>query len=89
MFGGRKGNEYTIDLVYTNSGSGDKLLVRIFKNIELKPTIVYGSGTIFEGSYRNEELVEYVSSIIKLDAIKQYEGDLTQKEYHNLLFGDN
>ncbi len=88
LFGGRKGNEYTVDLVYTNSDTGDKLLIRIFKNIELKPTIVYGAGTLFDGSYRNDELVEYVTSIIKLDAIKKYEGSLTQKEYDEFILKD-
>ena len=89
LFGGRKGNDYKIDLVYTDSDTGDKLLIRILKNIGLKPTIVYGAGTLFDGSYRNDKLVEYVASVIKLDAIKKYEGSLTQKEYDEFILNDD
>ena len=82
---GTKGLVYNIDLIYTNSKTGEKLLINILKDYEMKPVIVYGTGTIFDGSYRNEELVEYLSSIIKLDAIKKYGGDLTQKEYEEFI----
>ena len=85
LFGGRKGNEYTINLVFTDSDTGDELLIRILKNIGLKPTIIYGNGTIFDGSYRNDELVKYIASIIKLDAIKEYEGSLTRKGYKEFI----
>lgn len=85
LFGGRKGNDYSIDLLYQNSSTGDKLFIRILKNIELKPTVIYGAGTIFDGSHRNESLVDYVTSIIKLDAIKKYNGELTQEKYEELI----
>ena len=56
-------------------------MIRILKDLELRPAIIYGAGTIFDSSYRNKKLVDYVASIIKLDAIRKYEGSLTQREY--------
>ncbi|MBO6524841.1 MAG: hypothetical protein JJ971_13500 [Balneolaceae bacterium] len=83
-FGNKKGTDYTIDLVYINSYSGEKLLVRILKSVNSEPTIIYGTGTIFDSSYRNDSLVEYVNSIIGLETIEQYNGSLNQEEYDNL-----
>lgn len=76
-----KGTEFIIRLVYTDSGTGEQLLVRILKSIDSPPTIEYGSGTLFDGSYKNQKLFDYVTSLIKLDEIKQYKGNLSQEEY--------
>ena len=75
------GTEYSIRLVYENSKTREKLLVRILKNPGFSPTIEYGAGTIFDRRYKNNELVSYVTKLIKLDSIKKYKGQLSQKEY--------
>lgn len=66
-----KGTEYVIRLVYLNADTGEKLLVSISKSIDWSPTIEYGSGTLFEGKYQNEELAEYVISLIEQRHINQ------------------
>ena len=85
FFANTKGSEYVIDVIFTDNISGDQLLIRIFKSFEFSPTIVYGTGTLFDRSYRNEEFAEYVGSIVNLDAIKQYEGKLSQEYYDEFI----
>ncbi|MFT4537265.1 MAG: hypothetical protein ACI9P5_004646 [Saprospiraceae bacterium] len=84
-FANIKGTEYVIRLIYTDSNTGDQLLIRILKSTNSTATIEYGAGTIFDGKYKNDKLVSYVSSIIKLEDIKQYEGGLSQKEYDKFI----
>lgn len=66
-----KGTEFIIRLVYTDSKTGEQLLVRILKSRDSTPSIEYGSGTPFDGSYENDKFFNYVASIINLKAIKQ------------------
>jgi len=81
FFGNVKGTEYVIRLVYSDIKTNQKLLLRILKSTDSSPTIEYGSGTMFDGNYKNDELVNYISSLIKLDAIKKHKGNLNQEEY--------
>lgn len=81
FFGNVKGTEYVMRLVYSDTRTNQKLLLRILKSTDSEPTIEYGTGTLFDGKYENNELVSYVSSLIKLDAIKRYKGSLNQVEY--------
>lgn len=83
-FASIKGTEYVIILIYTDSSTGDQLLIKILKSVDSTPTIIYGRGLIFEGTYKNIELVNYIASIIKLKAIKKYKGSLSQEEYEKL-----
>ena len=83
-FANVKGTEFIIRLVYTDSKTGEQLLVRILKSIDSTPTIEYGSGTLFDGSYKNQKFFDYVASIINLEDIKQYKGNLSQEEYEKL-----
>ncbi|MXV37655.1 hypothetical protein GO491_03015 [Flavobacteriaceae bacterium Ap0902] len=76
-----KATEYVIRLIFVNNSTNEKLLLRILKSTDYHATIEYGPGTIFDGKYRNDELVNYISSLIKLDAIKRYKGSLSQEEY--------
>ncbi|GAA3626430.1 hypothetical protein GCM10022397_10230 [Flavivirga jejuensis] len=80
-FANLKSTEFFMRLIYTNSNTGVQLLMSISKSTDSSPTIEYGSGTIFDGKYQNDELVNYISSLIKLDAIKRYKGSLSQEEY--------
>ena len=80
-FPGSKSNEFNIRLIYSDSNTGDKLLVSISKSKYYDPKIEYGTGTIFDIKYRNDDLVDYVSSLINLDAIIKYKGSLSQEEY--------
>ena len=80
-FPASKSNEFHIRLIYSDSNTGDKLLVNIQKSKYYDPKIEYGTGTIFDIKYRNDNLVDYVSSLIKLDAIKKHKGSLSQEEY--------
>ena len=84
-FSGSKGTEYIISLVYKDSNSGEKLLLRIIVDINSQPVIEYGVGTIFDGKYKNEELYNYVASVINLEEIKKYEAPLSQEEYDRLI----
>ena len=85
FFAGMKGNDYNINIVFKDNTTGKELLVRILKNIELRPTIVYGIGNNLGKKYRNDALVNYVSNIIELDLIEQYNGEITQIEYDKLI----
>lgn len=80
-FANVKGTDFIIRLIYTDSETGEQLLVRILKSIGSTPTIEYGSGNIFDGAYKNEEFFSYIACLIKLEEIKQYEGNLNQEEY--------
>jgi len=64
-----KGTEFFIRLVYLNSNTKEKLLISISKSTDSNPTIEYGSGTLFNGKYKNEELTNYVVSLIKQSII--------------------
>ena len=88
-FGDTKGTEYIVRLVYTDSNTGEQLLISISKSKNSQPVIEYGSGTIFDRMYKNDEFFNYVTSIIKLENIKQYEGGLSQEEYEKLILNDN
>lgn len=83
-FANVKGTEFIIRLVYTDSRTGEQLLVCILKSIDSTPTIEYGSGTLFDGSYKSDKFFNYVASIINLEDIKQYNGNLSQEEYEKL-----
>ncbi len=83
-FGYDKGTEYVVSLVYVNTETNERLLLRILKSTDSSPTIEYGSGTLFDRSYKNDQLVSYIASLIKLDAIKKYKGSLSQEEYNTL-----
>lgn len=83
-FANLKSTEFFIRLVYTNSNNGEQLLMSISKSTNSSPTIEYGVGTLFDGKYKNNELVSYIGSLIKLDAIKQHKGSLSQEEYDTL-----
>ncbi len=80
-----KSTEYSMRLIYTDSNTGAQLLMSITKSTGWIPTIEYGPGTIFDRKFKNNELVSYVSSLIKLDAIKRYKGSLNQVEYDRLI----
>ena len=84
-FANLKSTEFFMRLIYTDSNTGAQLLLSISKSTDSSPTIEYGSGTIFDGKYKNDELVSYVAAIINLEAIKQYEGSLSQEEYENFI----
>lgn len=84
-FANVKGTEYVVRLVYTDVQTNDKLLLRILKSTDASPTIEYGPGTIFDGKYENNELVSYVAAIFNFEAIKQYEGSLSQEEYEKFI----
>ncbi len=79
-FSNLKATEYYLRLVYINSKTGERLLITISKD-DFSPTIQYGPGTIFDGKYKNNKFVNYVTKLIKLDSIKKYKGRLSQKEY--------
>lgn len=81
-FANLKSTEFFMRLIYTDSNTGAQLLMSISKSTDSSPTIEYGSGTIFDGKYKNNDLVNYISSLIKLDAIKRYKGSLSQEEYN-------
>ena len=84
-FANVKGTEFLIRLVYTDSNTGEQLLVSILKSIDSTPTMEYGSGTLFDGKYKNQKFFDYVASIINLEDIKQYEGSLSQEDYVNFI----
>lgn len=86
-FGNVKGTDYIIRIIYTNSKTGDELLVRILKSIDSTPSIEYGSGTIFDGTFKNDKLVDLVSRIINLEGIESYNGSLNQNEYESSIKG--
>lgn len=58
-FANVKGTDYIIRIIYSDSKTGNQLLVRILKSINSKPSIEYGPGTIFDGTFRNDELTNY------------------------------
>ncbi|TKG88259.1 hypothetical protein EYV94_27375 [Puteibacter caeruleilacunae] len=76
-----KATEYFIRLYYEDTETGEKLVISISKSKGSTPTIEYGLGTLFDAQYKNEKLVDYVGSLIKLEEIKQYKGSLTQEVY--------
>jgi hypothetical protein len=84
-FANLKSTEFFMRLVYTNSNTGEQLLISISKSTNSSPTIEYGSGTLFDGKYKNSELVSYISSLIKSDVIKKHKGSLSQEEYSNII----
>lgn len=86
-FGNVKGTDYIIRIIYTNTETGDELLVRILKSIDSTPSIEYGSGTIFDSAFKNDKLVDLVSRIINLEGIERYNGSLNQNEYESNIKG--
>jgi hypothetical protein len=84
-FGNVKGTDYIIRLNYTDSKTGDQLLVRILKSINSTPSIEYGPGTLLDGTFKNDELINFVSTIINLKDIEQYNGSLGQREYETIV----
>lgn len=80
-FANVKGTEFIIRLVYTNSKTGEQLLVSILKSMDSTPTIEYGFGGLFDGVYKNDKFFDYVASIINLKEIKKFKGNLSQEEY--------
>lgn len=86
---GSKGSDYIINLIFYNSKNNEKLLVRILKGKYSEPIIEYGTGTMFDNSYKNEEFVEYVSNLIKLEKIKHNNGTLTQQQYDEMLLKED
>ena len=85
LFTNVKGTEYVIRIIYSDSKTGDQLLVRILKSINSEPSIEFGTGTIFDGTFKNNKLIDFVSSLIKLNDIKKYNGILGQKEYEEIV----
>jgi hypothetical protein len=81
LFGNVKGTDYIIRLIYKGSATDEQLHILISKSINSEPTIEYGSGTIFDRSYKNGELVDYVESLIMLKKIRDYDGNLNQVKY--------
>jgi len=81
LFGSVKGTEFVIELVYVDSESSRKLLLKILKSGRVEPTVMNGPGNWFDGIYENHELVSYVSALIKLEEIQRYNGALSQEEY--------
>ena len=84
-FANVKGTEYVVRLVYTDVQTNERLLLRILKSTDATPTIEYGPGTLFDGKYKNDELVNYVAAIINLKDIKQYKGRLRQEDYEEFI----
>ncbi|PKG42523.1 hypothetical protein [Psychroflexus sp. MES1-P1E] len=71
-FANLKSTEFFMRLVYKNSNTGEQLLMSISKSTDFSPTIEYGSGTLFDGKYKNNEFVSYISNLTKLDSIKNH-----------------
>ena len=71
---------YQIRLIYSNSRTNDKLLVTINSNDENEIIIVRG-----RNHYINEKLYIYVSSLIRLDHIKNFPRELNQEAYEKIL----
>ena len=84
-FGNVKGTDYIIRLNFTDSITGDQLLVRILKSMNSTPSIEYGPGTILDGTFKNDKLINFVSTIINLEDIEQYDGSLGQREYETIV----
>tara|TARA_B110001450_G_C17532385_1_gene445167 strand:+ start:321 stop:824 length:504 start_codon:yes stop_codon:yes gene_type:complete len=81
-FANLKSTEFFMTLVYKNSNTTEQLLISISKSTDSSPTIEYGSGTLFDGKYKNNEFVSYISSLMKLDSIKNHKGSLSQEDYN-------
>lgn len=84
-FANVKGTDYIIKIIYTDSKTDEQLLVRILKSINSDPSIEFGTGTVFDGTFKNDKLIDFVSSLIKLNDIKKYNGILGQKEYERIV----
>ncbi len=73
--------EFSMWLVFTDSNTGEQLGISITKGGFNTATVEYGTGTIFDGKYKNQEFVDYLSSIIQLEKIREFKGALTQEVY--------
>jgi hypothetical protein len=78
-----------IRIIYSDSKTGDQLLVRILKSINSEPSIEFGTGTAFDGTFKNDELINFVSTLINLKGIKKYDGILGQNEYESTILNQD
>ena len=84
--GSYKGLEFIIKLYYKNTNDiENKLLVKIYKDWGSDYSIIYGTGTIFDRSYYNDEFYDYVCSLIKIKEVMNYKGMLDQKKYEKYI----
>lgn len=67
---------YQIDLHYKNSKTNEQLLITINSNTNNEIIMVIGNDYFI-----NEDIYSYISSLIKLEYIKNYNGELTQNSY--------
>lgn len=67
---------FQIDLIFNNSKSDKKILITINSSNNGEITNIIGNDY-----FVNNELYEYISELIKLKDIKQYNGELHQFEY--------
>jgi hypothetical protein len=67
-----KGQEYITYVVFSDTSSGKQLFCRITKDLLLPATVEFGSGTWFDLKYRNDDFVDYVNGLIRLDSIQEY-----------------
>lgn len=87
-FGGFKATDYIISLIFKDTETNQKLLIRILKSTDWEPFLEYGPGTMFDTPFKNEQFVDYVTELIKLNKIKNNKGELTQEQYNKFFFND-
>lgn len=68
---------FEIDLFFIDSNTRKELQLTIVANTNGETIIQQGYYT----QYTNQELYNYVSSLLKLDVIKKHKGSLSQEEY--------
>lgn len=72
---------FEIDIYYFNSKTKEKLKLVLVSNMDNE--IILQSG--YYSQFKNGALFNYIASIIKLEAIKNYNGSLSQEEYDKLI----
>jgi len=60
-----KGSKFVIKLIFNDTINNKKLLITIFKDEGMEPTVVFGEGLIFDVLYQNNELLKYTDSLIQ------------------------
>ena len=73
---------YEIDVLFTESRNTDDFLLRL---ISTPPNNQHLVQVGYYSQYLNENLFNYVASLIKLEEIKKYEGRLSQEEYDRFI----
>lgn len=73
---------YEIDVLFTDSKNADDFVLTLISTPAKNNLVRVG----YYAQYLNDDLFNYVASIIKLEEIRKYKGRLSQEKYETLIY---